>query len=725
MDAVLKEFLAESGENLDLFERDLVDLETRPDSEATLAAAFRAIHSIKGATGFLELSRLGDLAHAGESLLSALRERRVDLSQTITNVLLELVDGVRQMLAEIERTGTDTAVDRSGLIERLESLQNPQPETIAASALPGPGLVRPAPFTPSATPMLDSLAQPTRSVRVNVSQLDTLMNLVGELVLTRNEMLQHSELLQSPVFVNSAQRLNTITTQLQDGIMQTRMQPVDNVWSTFPRIVRDIALACGKQVRLELIGKETELDKTLLEAIKDPLTHIVRNCVDHGIETPARRLAAGKPAEGCVSLRAFHEASQVHIEVRDDGAGIDLGAIKQKAIERGLITIEQAETLSDAETVRLIFLPGFSTARSITTVSGRGVGMDVVKTNIERIGGRVTVHSEHGEGTVLKMRIPLTLAIMPGLVVTAGGDRFAIPQVGVLELLQLVEGDSDVQMMGDAPVLRLRGDVLPLVALDATLGMGGRPVGAAGWLGSGCVVVLQAEDRKFGLVVDDVLDTQEIVVKPLDHRIKGMSTFAGATIMGDGCVALILDVTGLAVQARVLSEPRRANGRSMPMPFEDTSDITETLLAVIGDHDAQMAIPLSQVTRLEEFHSSSIEHLGDREVVQCRNELLPLADVSELLAGRAAHPRTGPSGRTGTLSAVVYSSGGVQVGVVVRRILDIVEHRVADQKQGGRKGVRASAVIHGRVTEILDLDTLCATATSHLLQNQRLREVAV
>jgi two-component system chemotaxis sensor kinase CheA len=721
MDAVLKEFLAESAENLAQFERDLVGLERRPDAEETLAAAFRAIHSIKGATGFLGLSALGALAHAGESLLSALRDRHLPLSQPISNGLLELVDRIRQMLSEIESTGSDASIDPAALIAHLTALQAAQPAPTPRVSAPGPLravlATRPTYAAPLTLP-------PSRSVRVDVAQLDILMNLVGELVLTRNEMLQYSVLHQSPVLLSSSQRLNTITTQLQDGIMRARMQPIDNVWNTFPRIVRDIALACGKQVRLELRGKDTELDKTLLEAIKDPLTHVLRNCVAHGIESPERRLAGGKPAEGCISLRAFHEGGQVHIEVRDDGAGIDVEAIRRKALEGGLITKQQSEAMSDQEVTRLIFLPGLSTAAAVTSVSGRGVGMDVVKTNIERIGGKVSAQSEPGVGTIVQMRIPLTLAIMPGLIVTAGGERFAIPQVGVVELLRLGAGGPCVQNMGDAQVLRLRGEVLPLIRLDAALGVAPDTVSGAGECAAPNVVIVQAEDCRFGLIVDEVIDTLEVVVKPLDARLRAVPVFAGATILGDGCVALILDLIGLAVHARVLSEPRQVR-RAAPVAAPAAEEEMETLLAVAGDRDVRMAIPLAQVTRLEEFPCASIERLGDRDVVPYRAESLRLVDVSDLLSGRASRRRTARRAQDGTVKAVVYSGGGVQIGIVVRQILDTVTHRVVDEIPGGRVGVRGSAVIGGRVTEILDLDRLCGAWPEHLRPGSVSRGVAV
>jgi two-component system chemotaxis sensor kinase CheA len=716
VDPVLREFLVESSENLDQFERDLVGLEKRPDAHETLDDAFRAIHSIKGATGFLGLSKLGALAHAGESLLSDLREGRAAVTPAIASDLLQLVDFIRQMLSDVERTGTDAAINCAALVERLDARQSCQPAM--PIAVPPPTLPSPR---PTLAPNPSRPSQASRSVRVDVAQLDALMNLVGELVLTRNEMVEYSAVQQNSVLLESSQRLNAITTQLQAGIMKTRMQPIENVWSTFPRVVRDIALECGKQVRLELDGQDTELDKTLLEAIKDPLTHVVRNCVDHGIGTPEQRLKAGKPAEGCLSLRAFHEGGHVHIEISDDGRGVDVVAVRRKAVERGLITAEQADALSDQDATRLIFLPGFSTAKTVTNISGRGVGMDVVKTNIEKIGGKVSVHSRAGLGMTVRIGIPLTLAIIPALIVTAGGDRFAIPQAGVLELLRLNQGSGNgIEMMGDAPMLRLRGALVPLVRLDAALGIGALAGGFARH-GGGNVVILQADERPFGLVVDDVIDTQEIVVKPLDRRLRALSMFAGATIMGDGCVSLILDVTGLAVHAHVLAEPRRASDAAAASPAVEEE--TQALLAVTGDHDARLAIPLSQVTRLEEFPCSSIERLGDRDVVQYRGETLPLVAVSDLVAG--AEPRRMAIESGSSITTVVYAAGGVRLGLVVRRILDTVEHRVAEETAGGRRGVRGSAVINGRVTQILDLEALCAGGAARAVAAPLLHDVAV
>ena len=392
---------------------------------------------------------------------------------------------------------------------------------------------------------------------MNVNLLDKVMNLVGELVLVRNQILQFSLRQQESGFLSTSQRLNLITSELQEGIMKTRMQPIGNIWNKFPRIVRDLALACGKQVRIEMEGEETELDKTLIEAIRDPLTHIVRNSIDHGIELPQQRVAAGKPAEGRLFLRALHESGQVIIEVADDGAGIDVERVRAKALERGLITADQAAHMSEGETLKLVFLPGFSTAQKITNISGRGVGMDVVKTNIEKIGGTVDIQSARGQGARLRIKIPLTLAIIPALIVTCAGDRYAIPQISLIELVRLEAEEKAQQDRADS----WRAGLSP-ARQPAAAGLSARgaarctsplPRATAAAHRASHIVVLQVADQQFGLVVDQVSDTEEIVVKPLGKQFKGLSAFAGATIMGDGRVALILDVPGAAQLSGVLS----------------------------------------------------------------------------------------------------------------------------------------------------------------------------
>jgi two-component system chemotaxis sensor kinase CheA len=401
------------------------------------------------------------------------------------------------------------------------------------------------------------------TIRVDVSLLDDLMNLVGELVLARNQILQFTQNQGDPSFNATSQRLNLITTELQAGVMKTRMQPIENVWNKFPRVVRDLTISCGKRARLEMDGKHTELDKTLLEAIKDPLTHLVRNAVDHGLESPEVRRATGKADEGVVRLGAYHEGGQVIIEISDDGAGIDAAKLRRKAVQKGLMTAEEAAGRSDRDMLNVIFMAGFSTADAVSNISGRGVGMDVVKTNIEGIGGSVDVQTVLGKGTTFKVKIPLTLAIIPALVVTVGGDRYAIPQVSLLELVRLdvlhgqtgQNGQAGIEWIQGVPVYRLRGRLLPLVFLDevfdnAAFSGSADRTGQLAEREAYNIVVVQADDHQFGLVVDEISDTAEIVVKPLGRLLKHVDAFAGATIMGDGRVALILDVGSLVRRSR-------------------------------------------------------------------------------------------------------------------------------------------------------------------------------
>jgi two-component system chemotaxis sensor kinase CheA len=482
--------------------------------------------------------------------------------------------------------------------------------------------------------------------------------------------------------------------------MKTRMQPIGNVWSKFPRIVRDLALSCGKEVRFEMEGRETELDKTIIEAIKDPLTHLVRNAVDHGLEEPADRRAAGKPAEGRLTVRAFHEGGHVNIEISDDGTGIDVDRVREKAVDRRLISPERAQQMSDREISSLIFLPGFSTAERITNVSGRGVGMDVVKTNIEKIGGSVDVVSTRGAGTTFRIKIPLTLAIIPALVVTSGGERYAIPQVNLLELVHLENEQlrSSIEMIHGTPTCRLRGKLLPLLDLAQELGEKGEDATSLLQLESINIVVLQADERQFCLVVGDVNDTEEIVVKPLGQQFKHLTAFAGATIMGDGRVALILDVVGLAQRAGVVSEVRDRGVSDLTETLGGREEETQSLLVLGVGEGRRIALPLTLVARLEEFSPDIVERAGDAEVVQYRGAILPLFRLADLVDVRPSEADES------LIKVIVARSGENSIGLVVDEVIDIVEEHVAVQAAGSKPGVLGSAVIAGRVTSMLDVD---------------------
>lgn len=700
MDEIVQEFLVESYESLDRLDGDLLALERDPNSKDTLASIFRVMHTIKGTCGFLGFPRLERVAHAAESLLGGLRDGTIDVNPPIASALLATGDALRQMLSNIEQAGTDGDEDFLHLVATLERLRasggTSAPQRIPATP-PSPRPAPPRAAEPEQVPEAVRASVADANIRVDVGILDNLMTLVGELVLARNhisELTAASE--HDPMLAAAAQHLHTITADLQDGVMRTRLQPIHTAWARFPRVVRDLGMALGKQVRVETDGDDTELDRSIIEAIKDPLMHLVRNAVDHGIGTPEQREAAGKPAEGVVHLRASHEGGQVTIVMRDDGQGIDLDKVRAKAVERGLLTAAQAKKVSVHDTVELIFQPGFSTADQVTNLSGRGVGMDVVKTNLGRIGGSVEVATTPGKGTTYTLKIPLTLAIIPALLVASGAQRYAIPQVNLIELVRATP--EQIEQVHGAPVLRLRGRLLPLVYLASELG------GEVAEAATHHVVVLQADDRRFGLVVDAVTDSAEIVVKPVGSYLKGVDTFAGATILGDGSVGLILDIIGLARRAHVLTKKQERELEQL-YDHEDETTTEGASLLVFSDHEGgRMAIPLELVTRLEEFPRAELEAAGPFPVVQYGEEILHLVDISRLMLDRRRTSRTDGLSTAGeTLPVIVYLHEGRRVGVVVGQILDVVRHDLVELQPGTRPGVAGTMITQDRVTEVLDL----------------------
>ncbi|CCG05743.1 chemotaxis protein CheW [Blastococcus saxobsidens] len=531
------------------------------------------------------------------------------------------------------------------------------------------------------------------TIRVDVDLLDELMLLVGELVLTRNQIVQNVARQTDTDLIRASQRLNLIASELQEGVMKTRMQPIDHIWSKLPRVVRDLGLQLKKSIRLEMEGRDTELDKTLLEAVKDPLTHLVRNSVDHGIEIPEDRKKAGKPAEGVLALRARHESGQVVVEVADDGAGIDPVKLGAKAVQRGLLTQDALNRMSPADVLQLIFLPGFSTAAAVTNVSGRGVGMDVVKTNIESIGGTIEVESDAGVGTVCRLRIPLTLAIVPALTVECASDRYAIPQISLQELVSLdaEKAANAVEEVGGAPVYRLRGELLPLVRLTDVLGLTSERHD-----GHVVIAVLRSEGRRFGLVVDRVINTEEIVVKAVGGQLKAIGLYSGATVLGDGTVALILDVQALARRALRTETTDRQEARAGSLQTAATeTDRQRMLLAAIGG-GRRVAIPLDTVTRLEQVRTEAVEKVGNREVVQYRGAILPMVRLDRHLGAYGESDRE-------VLEVIVYADRGRSVAIVVEEILDIVDGEAAVRSDIDDMGLLGSAVLGDKVTELLDV----------------------
>lgn len=730
-DEALREFLVESYDNLEQAERDLLTLEREPKSGQVLNSVFRNIHTIKGSAGFLAYGTLERVAHVTENVLESVRSGHIDFEPEVSECMFRSVDAIRKILKSIETTQSDGEDPMAGLIANIETLhaaklkaatpnaKSASPNGVTPHAAIAPAVAASATVS-NATPAAASKnAKPDESqtkansagnavahgegsaadstIRVDVALLDKLMTRVGELVLARNQILQFNSTINDNALYSATQRLNLITTELQEGVMKTRMQPIGTVWSKFPRLVRDLAAICEKEVRIEMEGKDTELDKTIIEAIKDPLTHLVRNTVDHGIERPEVRKQNGKPTEGCLTLRAYHEGGQVNIEICDDGAGLNLERIKAKAVERGLMTQEAVARMADRDVGNLIFLPGFSTAEKVSNVSGRGVGMDVVKTNIEKIGGTVDLQSKSGLGTTIKIKIPLTLAIIPALIVTSDSDRYAIPQVNLLELVRL-EGEQtrkNIEWIQGAPVYRLRGRLLPLVYLRHELGIVDLPKDLDNEIVN--IVVLRADDRQFGLVVDRINDSEEIVVKPLSKQLKNVSVYSGTTIMGDGRVALILDVMGLAQSAHVVTGARDRTMVDSGDRNENNKSQIQTLLVLGVGPDRRFALPIGQVTRLEKIAIDTVEHADNQEVVQYRGEILPLIRLSDTLGVHSL------SNDERLMDVVVYTESGRSVGLVVDQIVDIVETELVNMRPAHRVGLTHSSVIQGHVTDLLDL----------------------
>ncbi|WP_315787528.1 chemotaxis protein CheA [Fischerella sp. JS2] len=761
IDDDIEAFLVESYENLDQIERNIIDLEkASPDGEA-LVRIYRSLHTLKGNCGFLPFPKLEALAHAGESLLSSVRDaakqqpggdRNLVLTPQIINILLQTVDSIRQILSQIKNTRHEGDNDYSALIKALTELQQTKPTSHLAGntqvqqpsepvqllqsshtdeALPNTNqintfssLTPPHPYIP--TPIfLDGelpdvstfTASESSYIRVNVDLLDQLMNLVGELVLTRNQMIGLSNKFQDTSLAATCQRLNLITSELQEGVMKTRLQPISTIWQKFPRVIRDLAIALGKQVQVEMQGADTELDKSIIETIKDPLIHLVRNCIDHGIELPTQRVANGKSSIGCLFLKAFYEGSKVNIEIGDDGRGLDPEQLKERSQQLGLVSAVQAATLTESEAMNLIFLPSFSTTEQVNNLSGRGFGMDIVKSNIEKLNGSIEIYSQPGQGTTFKIKMPLTLTIIPALIVSSGGDRYGIPQVNLQELVRL-EGEqalNSIETFYDVPVYRLRGNLVPLVYLNQVLQL---PDNISN-VETLSLVIVQADNYQFGLVVDTIEDIQDIVVKSLGKQLQALSLFAGATILGDGTVALIIDAIALANQAGVSAKQKQLLSSATIRNNQEQVSDRQMVLLFEGPQGARMGIPLTIALRLEEIPPSTIEKVGNQYVVRSYGEILPLIDLQNIFGDR--HQNHLNDQALATLSdplpiVIVSPSPQLSVGLVVECILDIVEEPLTINGTPSRPGVLLYTVIQNQITEILDIEAVIHIANPHLLQ---------
>ena len=603
---------------------------------------------------------------------------------------------VKDVLVECQ-VDADTADEAVMMFELVrEAVINAS--KVVAEAKPAAGKAKPG-ATEQATATKET-RRSTQSIRVSVDLLEDLMNMVSELVLTRNQLLQITRNMDNSELGVPLQRLSQCTTELQENVMKTRMQPIGNAWAKLPRIVRDLTVELDKKIELEMLGADTELDRQVLELIKDPLTHMVRNSADHGIETPAERIATGKPEQGTIVLNAFHEGGHIIIEIKDDGRGISAEKLSGKILEKGLASEAELADMSEAQIQKFIFHPGFSTAEKITSVSGRGVGMDVVRSNIEKIGGTIDMVSAVGKGSTFSIKIPLTLAIVAGLIVKAKDERFAIPQISVLELVRASsaenagENDHKIEMIKDTPVLRLRNRLLPLVFLNEVLGFMTREEIDARENTDDFIIVSQVGSFTFGIVVDQVFDTEEIVVKPVAPILKELEVYSGNTILGDGSVIMILDPNGIASMANSgVSDNAGDEAADADLVRRAASSEKETMLVFRSGQDHPRVVPLSLVARLEEIDVNEIERSDGRLMVQYRGALMPLilSDPSMKLVEEGRQP------------VLVFSDRQYTMGLAVDQILDIVEDDLDITLSSGQAGSIGSAIIDGKASQIIDV----------------------
>jgi two-component system chemotaxis sensor kinase CheA len=776
MDDLLREFLTETSESLDTVDNQLVRFEQDPNNAKILDNIFRLVHTIKGTCGFLGLPRLEALAHAGETLMGKFRDGMPVTAEAVT-LILGSIDRIKEILGGLEATETEPEGTDQDLIVKLQEMVErgmlamsaaAMPIAAAASAPPvkpveqgtlvpqilerelRPGEVSldelerafretateiaPAPAPrPAPAPKQDAAspkeAKPAvkkanpdpeaaegnsianQSIRVNVDTLEHLMTMVSELVLTRNQLLEISRRNEDTEFKVPLQRLSNVTAELQEGVMKTRMQPIGNAWQKLPRIVRDLAGELHKQIELEMHGADTELDRQVLDLIKDPLTHMVRNSADHGLETPAERAAAGKPEQGTIRLSAYHEGGHIIICIADNGRGLNTERIKTKAVSNGLVSEADLEKMTEAQIHKFIFAPGFSTAAAVTSVSGRGVGMDVVRTNIDQIGGTIDIKSVAGEGSSVTIKIPLTLAIVSALIVEAAGDRFAIPQLAVVELVRArANSEHRIERIKDTAVLRLRNKLLPLMHLKKLLKIDD---GSSSDPENGFIVVTQVGSQTFGIVVDGVFHTEEIVVKPMSTKLRHIDMFSGNTILGDGAVIMIIDPNGIAKALGASGAASHEIADENAAQRASAAEQLTSLLVFRAGSSQPKAVPLGLVTRLEEIAADKIELSNGRYMVQYRDQLMPLVQMG------------GVSVQTsGSQPILVFADDGRSMGLVVDEIIDIVEERLHIEVAGSQEGILGSAVIKGQATEVIDVGHFLPMAFADWFSRKEMRPSA-
>jgi two-component system, chemotaxis family, sensor kinase CheA len=719
MDDLLREFLEETTESLGQLDTEIVQLEQNPNDPNLLSSIFRMMHTIKGTCGFIGLPRLETLAHAAENVLGKVREGKLEVTPYAVSLILEAIDQIKFIVTVLDESGTEPEGDDNALKASLNALADGEETAPATEGDPNIEEAEESPFEPSAPLAQETMSvtaeenapvvaapapkaqaaaakenkENNQSIRVTVELLENLMNMVSELVLTRNQLVQIARNQKESEFTVPLQRLSHVTTELQEGVMKTRMQPIGNAWAKLPRIIRDLSLELGKKIDLQMIGEETELDRQVLEMIKDPLTHMVRNSADHGVETSADRKTSGKAETGTIRLEANHEGGHIVIRISDDGRGLNIKRIREKIIANDLASVNDVEKMSDVDVQQFIFKAGFSTAAHVTSVSGRGVGMDVVRTNIEKIGGTIELQSVEGQGSTFTIKIPLTLAIVSALIVDVCGERFAIPQLSVVELVRVTPlSELQIEHINDAPVLRLRNKLLPLVSLQKVLDLSSPVHRLKKRSKSLFIVVTQVGAHRFGMIVDRVDDTEEIVVKPVAPILKNISVFSGNTILGDGSVIMILDPNGVAAKLGEFSNHGENNTVHDEKKQTRSGEEKVSLLVFEAGGKAPHAVPLALVARLEEVEASTIEYSNGQAMVQYREALMPLIRINDDYQINS----------TGAQQVLVFADGNHCLGMVVERILDIVEETVTINLQSDKPGQIGSCIIRGQATDLID-----------------------
>ena len=737
MDELLSDFLTETAESLEQVDAELVAFEKHPENQEILRRIFRLVHTIKGTCGFLDLPRLEALTHAAETLMGQYRDGAPVVGDGVETILRS-IDRVKEHLEILAQTGQEPEGDDQDLIAALNDLAADCAPADQFEAAPlyepkapldlleeafrnTPGPDDPIEPQPTAQEAESSSSPETneqqvqvpavasggpvkapQAIRVNLDVLENLMNMVSELVLTRNQLIAISRTNSDSDCNAPLQRLCSVTAELQEGVMKTRMQPISAAWQKMPRLIRDLSKELGKDIRLEMEGEDTELDRQILEQIKDPLTHMVRNAADHGLEDTQTRADAGKPHHGTVHLNAFHEGGQIVIEISDDGRGLNIEALRKKALEKGIATEAELAKMSDTQIHQLIFHPGFSTAASVTSVSGRGVGMDVVRANVELIGGTIDLKSQQGAGTTVSLKIPLTLAIVPALIIAVGEEQFALPQRSVRELVRVNGDTTKVERLNGNLVLQLRDHLLPVMSLSDLLGISPGHVSDKGF-----VVVVEVGPYCFGLLVDEVFHTEEIVVKPMNGALQGLTHFSGTTILGDGSVIMIMDPSGLASSVANTDLGDLAHAHLSNGDAEDEIDNTDLLL-FSPNAAVQHAVPLALVNRLETVSLDQLEEIDQRFVLQYRDQLMPVQFMCDV-----------PTDRAKRFSMLVFDDAGRQMGLVVEKVLDIIAEKLEIDPSASRSGYLGTSILNGRATEILDISHFMSQAHPQWLERQR------